>query len=225
MSESIFFKIAGNSLSAEVKTFLETRLIRKKIAKSEQFLWEGDAVEKVFFIIRGYVKVFHFSGDGREQILAVLKSGQFVNTVSALRQEQGNHANGTALTDGELGMLDATDFLSAIRNFPDFALLLLHDYADKLDHLTQLVEELSLFSTRQRLIRFLLKNGEEGQTVRGWTQEEIAAQVGTVRDVISRLLGLFAREGLIRIERQRIIILDEERLQSELEDRDMRLKS
>jgi CRP/FNR family transcriptional regulator len=147
MSESIFFKIAGNSLSAEVKTFLETRLIRKKIAKSEQFLWEGDAVEKVFFIIRGYVKVFHFSGDGREQILAVLKSGQFVNTVSALRQEQGNHANGTALTDGELGMLDATDFLSAIRNFPDFALLLLHDYADKLDHLTQLVEELSLFST------------------------------------------------------------------------------
>jgi CRP/FNR family transcriptional regulator len=94
-----------------------------------------------------------------------------------------------------------------------------------LDHLTQLVEELSLFSTRQRLIRFLLKNGEEGQTVRGWTQEEIAAQVGTVRDVISRLLGLFAREGLIRIERQRIIILDEERLQSELEDRDMRLKS
>jgi CRP/FNR family transcriptional regulator len=122
-------------------------------------------------------------------------------------------------------MLDATDFLSAIRNFPDFALLLLHDYADKLDHLTQLVEELSLFSTRQRLIRFLLKNGEEGQTVRGWTQEEIAAQVGTVRDVISRLLGLFAREGLIRIERQRIIILDEERLQSELEDRDMRLKS
>jgi hypothetical protein len=46
-----------------------------------------------------------------------------------------------------------------------------------------------------------------------------------VRDVISRLLGLFAREGLIRIERQRIIILDEERLQSELEDRDMRLKS
>lgn len=197
----------------------------KTIFKGVQFLWEGDKVEKVYFIIRGYAKIYHFSEEGREQILTVVKSGQFANTVSALRQEKGNYANGKAMTELKLGMLDMVDFRAAIRDYSDFTLLLLQDSAEKLDHLTHLVEELSLFSTRQRLIRFILKNAKENQSIRGWTQEEIAAQVGTVRDVVSRLLGFFARAGFILVERQRIIVLDEQRLQAALEEGDVRLKS
>jgi CRP-like cAMP-binding protein len=218
MSDTIFLNTDLNSLSTQTKSFLETCMLRKTISKGEQFLWEGDEVENVYFIIRGYAKIYHFSEEGREQILAVLKAGQFVNTVSALQLEQGNHANGMAMTEMELGVLDMADFMTAIRDYSDFGLLLLHDSADKLDHLTELVEELSLFSTRQRLIRFLLKTGREGQSIQGWTQEEIASQVGTVRDVVSRLLGFFTREGYIRVERQRIIVLDEERLQAALEE-------
>jgi len=225
MNETVFSNTELQSLSEPTKFYLKTHMIYKTIPKGEQFLWEGDEVETVYFIIRGYAKIYHFSEEGREQILTVVKGGQFVNAVSVLRQEHGNHADGIAMTEMELGVLDATDFMAAIRDYSDFALLLLQDSADKLDHLIQLVEELSLFSTRQRLIRFILKNGKEDQTIRGWTQEEIAAQVGTVRDVVSRLFGFFTREGYIRVERQRIIVLDEQRLQAALEDGDVRLKS
>jgi len=218
MNAPIFSNTIFESLSAPAKEYLEERCIRKTISKGNQFLWEGDEVEKVYFIIRGYAKIYHFSEEGREQILAVLKSGQFVNSISAIRQEMGNHANGMAMTEVELGVLDVDDFLTAIRTHADFALLLLRDSADKLDHMTRLVQELSLFSTRQRLIRFLVRNGQDAQAIRGWTQEEIAAQVGTVRDVVSRLLGLFARQGLIRVERQRILIVDEERLRAALDE-------
>jgi len=200
------------SLSAASRDFLENHSMRKIVAKNEQFLWEGDTLENVYVILDGYVKVYRFSGEGREQSLAMLKSGQFVNVVPALRQEKENHANAIAMTEIELGILSVADFISALHTYPDFAVLLLKDSANKLDHLTRLAEELSLFSTRQRLIHFLLEQGKEKDEVKGWTQEEIASQVGTVRDVVSRLLGLFAREGLIRVERQRIIIVDEERL-------------
>ena len=88
-----------------------------------------------------------------------------------------------------------------------------------------MVEELSLKTTQQRLARFLLMNGGDEKSVLGFTQEEIASQVGTVRDVISRLLNLFSREGLIKIERQHIILLEEKRLQEIMQDDDMRLKS
>jgi len=225
MNETIFSNTALQSLSESTSSFLRIHMLQKTISKGAQFLWEGDEVEKVYFIIRGYAKIYHFSEEGREQILTVVKDGQFVNTVSVLRQEKGNHANGKAMTEVELGMLDMVDFRAAIRDYSDFALLLLQDSAEKLDQLMRLVEELSLFSTRQRLIRFILKNAKENQAIHSWTQEEIAAQVGTVRDVVSRLLGFFARAGFIRVERQRIIVLDEERLQAALEDGDVRLKS
>lgn len=207
-----------SSLSERTKRHLESITKSTKVPKGEQFLWEGDEVEKIYFIIRGYAKIYHFSDDGREQILAILDSGQWINTIPALRGEQGNHANGVAMTEMELGVMAARDFLDAIREFSDFALLILHDVADKLDHMTNLVAELSLYTTRQRLIHFLLEHCKDKNTIHGWTQEEIASQVGTVRDVVSRLLGLFARQGYIRVERQRIIVLDEASLRNALNE-------
>ena len=204
-------------LSEKTIVFLTSHFHAKVIEKGQQFLWEGELVDAVYMILQGYVKVFHLSAEGREQVLAILKEGGFVNAVSALQILSANHAHASALGRVVLGKMALADFNHAIHEYPDFALLQMRDLADKLDHMTDLVSDLSLRSTRQRLIQFLLQNKTQRTAVSGWTQEEIAAQIGTVRDVVSRLLGLFAREGLIRIERQRIILLDVQRLRSELE--------
>ena len=205
-------------LVQRTQRFLNSHLLVRKIRKGEQFLWEGDALEGIFVLFRGYAKVFHVSKDGREQVLAILRRGEWINTVPALRGQEKNQAHAVALTDLEVGVLSSADYRRALHHLPDFANLLLYDFAAKLEHITRLVEELSLFSARQRLIRFLLRNVQKEEKISGFTQDEIAAQIGTVRDVVSRLLGMLAREGLIRVERQRIFILDENRLQKELED-------
>ncbi|MCX7681175.1 MAG: helix-turn-helix domain-containing protein [Anaerolineae bacterium] len=73
---------------------------------------------------------------------------------------------------------------------------------------------------RGRLARFLLEHVEEGKgkpeaVSRRWTQEEIAAQIGTVREVVGRTLRAFARAGLLKVERHRIVLLDREGLEEE----------
>ncbi len=210
--------ILRETLSNETKTFLDAHLNRCHISKNEQFLWEGDPLEVIYWVLTGFIKVFHLSRDGREQVLGIIRPGQFFNTVSVLQHEDGNHAHAAAMCDSELGILKADDFLYMLEHFQDFSTLILRDFAGKLAHLTALVEQLSLSTTRQRLIRFLLMDRRADQGIQGWTQEEIAAQIGTVRDVVSRLLGMLVREGLIKVERQRIILVDFDRLQREIEE-------
>jgi CRP/FNR family transcriptional regulator len=70
---------------------------------------------------------------------------------------------------------------------------------------------------RGRLARFLLEQAEAGAVTRRWTQEEIAAYLGTVRDMVGRTLRAFADAGLVRLERQRIVLLDREGLEAEAE--------
>ena len=76
---------------------------------------------------------------------------------------------------------------------------------------------------RGRLARFLLEHvstelgGSAGgsESTRRWTQDEIAAHVGTVRDMVGRTLRAFVAAGLVRMDRQRIVLLDREGLEAE----------
>ena len=83
--------------------------------------------------------------------------------------------------------------------------------------LTDLVENLSLRTVRGRLARFLLERAEEDKITQRWTQEAIAAHVGTVRDMVGRTLRAFADAGLLEMDRQRIVLLDREGLVAEAE--------
>lgn len=198
--------------------WIDQYMQRRKIAKHTQFLWEGDSSEEVYYVIRGNVKVFHRSVEGREQVLSIIKANGFINTVTALEPDGVNRANASALTDLELAFMPRSNYLKTLHDSPEFSNLILRDFAQKLHQMAGLVEELSLHNTRQRLINFLLRNIGTRDFVKGWTQEEIAAQIGSVRDVVSRLLGTFSQQGLIRVERQRIIIIEEEKLRAEIEE-------
>jgi len=73
-----------------------------------------------------------------------------------------------------------------------------------------------LYTVRTRLARFLLAHAESTPlSQRRWTQEEIAAQIGTVREMVGRTLRAFAMAGLIRRQRGRIILVDREGLECE----------
>jgi CRP/FNR family transcriptional regulator len=104
---------------------------------------------------------------------------------------------------------------------PELALVVLRDLASKVHHLTDLTRDLGLLTVRARLARFLLSQGQppEGEPPPGvhvrWTHHEIANQIGTVREVVSRTMRAFVKDGLIKLERHRIIVLDREALRLE----------
>jgi CRP/FNR family cyclic AMP-dependent transcriptional regulator len=181
----------------------------------ETIIFEGDPCQAAYFIAEGQVRVYRLSPGGREQVLARLEPGQAFNTVPLFQSDGVNHATVEALTPVAVYEVSAGDLWHLVGQCPDLALALLQDFADRLDHLTNLVEDLSLRTVRGRLARFLLEHADEGGVERRWTQDEIAAHLGTVRDMVGRTLRAFVDAGLVRMDRQRIVLLDREGLEAE----------
>ena len=180
----------------------------------EIVILEGEPCRAVFFVVAGRLRVWRSSAEGREQVLTDLEHGQAFNTVPPFLALPVNHATVRALTSATLLAIACDDFVELVRAEPELALAVLRDFADRIVHLVNLVEDLSLRSVRGRLARFLLKRAQGPAAAQRWTQDEIAAHLGTVRDVVGRTLRAFADEGLVRIERQRIVVLDRERLEA-----------
>jgi CRP/FNR family transcriptional regulator len=183
----------------------------------ETIIFEGDPCEAVFFVAEGEVRIYRLSSGGREQVLARLGAGQTFNTVPPFKPDGVNHATAESLTRTTLYVISRDDFRHLVSECGELALVILQDFADRLDHLTGLVEDLALRTVRGRLARFLLERAEEDRITQRWTQEEIAAHVGTVRDMVGRTLRAFADAGLLEMDRQRIILLDREGLVLETE--------
>lgn len=189
--------------------------IRRAYAPGETIIFEGDPCQAAYFIAEGQVRVYRLSPAGREQVLARMGAGQAFNTVPPFQPGGVNHATVRALTPVVVYAIASADLVRLVREIPGLALALLHDFAARLDQLTDLVEDLALYTVRERLARFLLERGEESGAARRWTQEEIAAHLGTVRDVVGRTLREFAEAGLVRLDRQRVVLLDRAGLESE----------
>jgi CRP/FNR family cyclic AMP-dependent transcriptional regulator len=192
------------------------RVARARVyAPGEMIMFAGDPCQAAYFIASGQVRVFRLSPSGREQVLVRLGPGQAFNTVPPFQSRGVNHASVEALTSVTLYVISSDDLRRLVGECPELALAILGDFADRLDHLTDLVESLSLRTVRGRLAHFLLEHTDEDEVTRRWTQEEIAAHLGTVRDMVGRTLRTLADAGLVRVERQRIVLLDREGLEDE----------
>ena len=154
---------------------------------------------------------------GREYILHMVQPGGTFNDVAVL-DGGPNPATATAHTDALVWRIDRADFHRIVDRHPDLAWALLEDLAGRARFLVGLVEDLSMRSVRGRLARLLLEEGEAQQTdvvPRLLTQEEMAARLGTVGEMVGRTLRSLAADGIIEFDRHRIVILDPERLAQE----------
>jgi len=193
--------------------------VRREYAPGEMVILEGEPCREVYFVAEGEVRAVRMAPDGREQVLARLGPGGALNTVPPFLPRKVNHATVQAVTPAVLYAVPASDFLRLVDECPELARVLLEDFACRL---SRLAEDLSLRTVRGRLARFLLEHaeGREGEAgtapvLRRWTQEEIAAQIGTVREVVARTLRAFAEAGLLKIEGHWLILLDREGLEAE----------
>ena len=193
------------------------RVVRRRaFLLGEVVIFEGDPCGGVYFVVEGQVRVYRTSPDGRVQVLARLGPGRGFNMVPAFQSGGVNHAAVEALTPVLLCAIGCDDFRRLVGECAELASAILQEFAVRLDHLTNLVEDLSLRTVRGRLARFLLEHADSGGVAHRWTQGEIAAHVGTVRDMVGRTLRSFADAGLVRMGRQRIVLLDREGLEAEV---------
>jgi CRP/FNR family cyclic AMP-dependent transcriptional regulator len=181
---------------------------RRTFRAGEVIVLAGDASRAVYLVAEGEVRVQRHSPEGREYVIHTLGPSQCFNLVSALDGGY-NLATVSALTDTVNLIVPIDVFHQMVRDHPEMAQTLLQHLARRVRTLSDAVEDLALHTVRTRLARCLLSdtNGD-APPARQWTQGELAAQIGTVRDVVGRTLRTFSREGLIQRQRGRVVITD-----------------
>lgn len=202
-------------LSAQTLSQIARLAIQRSYPPGSLLILEGDPCAAAYFILSGYVQILRLAPSGREQIMVQLEPGQAFNTAPLFQPDGTNHASARALTEVVVYLLRKKDFLQLLQACPDLALAILENFAGRLTHLTDLIEQLALHSIRGRLARFLIAQADQDQITKRWTQDDIATHLGTVRDMAGRTLRAFSDAGLIRRERQKIILLDREGLEAE----------
>jgi len=196
------------SLSPETHQALSERFFKKDISSGQTLLVEGMTAENGYFLCSGALRVIRMNSEGRIQVLARITPGAPTNIISLLTPEKINRATIEALRESTVLILSARDLGHLLSHFPDFTEKLLRVFAERMALITDLAAGLSLHTVKTRLACFLMELAENPESAGGWTQDEIAAHIGTVRDVIGRLLREFEAEGLIQRDRHTIILLD-----------------
>lgn len=193
------------SLDERALTAMGRRLRRCTYRPGQQIMLEGEQAPGLFFVLRGRVRLSRTAPDGREQVLAMIGPGENFDPVP-LFDGQPNPTTARAMSPVTCFLLPRNDLLILIRAHPDLAQAMLAEMAGQLRELVSLVEDLAFRTVRARLARHLLNEAAEGAAE--LTHQELAERAGTVREIAGRALRRLAEEGLVRLQRGRVIVLD-----------------
>lgn len=208
-----------SSLQPETRLAISRRAFARQLPPGHTLLIEGMSAESCYFILSGEVRALRMNAEGRVQVLARFSAGDPLNIISLLTADKVNRATVETLSPVTVLILMASDFDELISRYPDFSTFLLKHMANRLSKITDLAADLSLYAVRARLARFLIELADLTPSPAGWTQDEIAAHIGTVRDVVGRLLRDFEAAGLIQRQRGQIILLNRGKLINLAQDR------
>src|SRR6478752_8147640 len=175
---------------------------------------QGQHCQAYVMCIEGRTRVFKTSESGREILLYQVGPGETcVLTTSCLMAGSPFPAESTAETDVLLAALPATVFHGLMTTSPRFRKFVLDNYGELLSSLITLVDEVAFASLDLRLARRLLAEADE-QGVVSKTHQQLALDLGSVREVISRYLGEWERMGWVRASRGSIEVRDPRALAS-----------
>jgi CRP/FNR family transcriptional regulator, anaerobic regulatory protein len=187
-----------------------------RIPAGKDVFVEGDDVDAIALLISGVVRVYKIGETGREITLYRFGLGEScVLTANAILSRQTFPALATVEQDAEAVMVPAAVFRDWVRRYDvwqDFVFSLL---SHRLASMLMVVEEVAFGRMDVRLAKFLQERCRRANPIQ-MTHHEIAAELGSSREVISRLLSDLSSQGIISQERGKIVILDEELLESRL---------
>jgi len=208
-------------LDADTLRVLAERAFERRFQKDEVLFVAGEEAHGLYVIVKGSVRAFRVSLDGREQVIHVERAGATIAEVPVF--DDGTYPSTAAAEEDTIVLfIDKRDVQHLCLEHPKITLAALKVLAGRLRRCAELVEALSLREVGQRLARFLLAEArrsgtpaENGISINlSQTNQQIAARIGSVREVVSRAFTRLQHDGLIIIEGRRAIIPDEAALEA-----------
>jgi CRP/FNR family transcriptional regulator len=202
---------------------LAARCGLRSYATGEILFGEGQPCAGLYIVTSGRIRIFKTSPAGREQVLAVEGPGASVAELPVF--DGGPYpASASAVEPSDALFISRVDLRALCLEHPQITLKMLEVVGGRLRRLVGIIEELSFTTVRGRLISWLLRHaGAEERPVRGpltfalnASHQEIAAQIGTVRELVSRNLARLQAQGLIESRGREVTIPDLEALEADL---------
>ena len=218
----IFAGLAENELA-----FLTQRAVPRRFAPGEMVFGEGEPCLGLYVVESGHVRIFKSSSGGREHVLSVDGPGSSIAELPVF--DGGNYpASVAAIDDATMLFISKQDFQALCLAHPQVALKVLRVVGARLRRLVGIIEELSFTTVRHRLASFLLRQAQkDGKHKNGIIEvslpasnQEFAAQIGTVRELVSRNLSRLQAEGVLEVVGRTVLIRNLKALESETESQE-----
>ncbi len=208
-----------SSLDEEATGSLRASMTETELERGEVLFNEGDSGDRLYVVLDGKIKLGRTSGDGRENLLAVLGPGQMFGELS-LFDPGPRSATATAVTDSRLVSLGHAELQPWLVSRPDVARGLLFQLAHRLRRTNEVVADLVFSDVPGRVAKALLdlstrfgRQADDGIHVHhDLTQEELAQLVGASRETVNKALADFANRGWLRLEPRSVVLVEPDRL-------------
>ncbi|MDD2885614.1 MAG: Crp/Fnr family transcriptional regulator [Dechloromonas sp.] len=198
-------------LSAEHLTHLQAPQSLLHLPAGSQVFTEHQPCQGFPLLLDGRIKVVKQAPNGREILLyRVVPGGSCIISSSCLLGHSDYNARGIAETPLSLLILPVGEFSRLLVDHAPFRDFVFHLFAERIGELMQLVEEVAFARLDQRLAKLLLARPEGQLTV---THQQLADELGSVREIVSRLLKGFAAQGLVTLGREQLTVIDRPGLQ------------
>ncbi len=173
---------------------------------------EGDSCKNYYFVITGMLRIQKVTPSGNELILYRLKKGQECNLTNTCLLG-GEHYNAEAVAEvpSMVAQLPKAEFDQALAKIPEFRETIFQNIRHGMNSLLNLVQEVAFDNMDHRLAVVLLKHGSESPIIKT-THQALASELGTAREVVSRLLKEFERHGWVKLSRGKIEVIDPQQL-------------
>ncbi len=213
----IFSGLAEGELS-----FLAQKAVPRHYSTGECVFSEGAPCAGLYVVESGHVRIFKSSANGREQVLSIDGPGSSIAEFPVF--DGGNYpASVTAIDDATLLFVSKQDFQALCLAHPQVALKVLRVVGARLRRLIGIIEELSFTTVRHRLASFLLRLAQtQGKRTAAGVEftlsvsnQELASQIGTVRELVSRNLSRLQSEGMLNIDGRTVTICNLKALEAE----------
>ncbi len=190
-----------------------------KFSKSQILFSEGDVYKGFYILLKGAVKVFRLSAEGKESIFHLIKPFDSFGDIALF--EGGSYVvNAQATSESVLLFIPRKEFLNLLKKYPHLSLKMLESFAKRLRVLTNKVEELTTKDIVGRLASFLLDEIKKNKTEKlaepflklTVPKKNIAAYLGTITETLSRTFKKLQNEKIIRVSGKNIFISDPQRL-------------
>jgi CRP-like cAMP-binding protein len=222
MSEKIWFLKRCDlfeRLSAAEQRRLEARAVMRTFERGEMIYFPTEPSESVLVLVQGRVKIKAVTPDGRETIFAFIEEGELFGEL-ALLEDAPRHEYAEAAVRARALAIPREDLLWLMAQRPDVALHITRLVGLRRRRIENRLRNILFRPIRERLVALLAELVEShGQARgRGWeiglrlSHQELANLIGATRETVTTTLGQLQREGLVRIARRRITVLDAHRL-------------